>query len=429
MYIKCVTLQNVCCFEDVTFAFEQPSDDGHLVVILGDNGVGKTTLLRSIAMGLCGETSASALLRELYGDFVRYQSKEGTARIRIEFTKTQDGTSPWIETTVTRSPSGNTEVHQNTHPADGFPWNELFVCGYGAMRGGLEHQDIVEYATVDSVYTLFNSGASLQNPELVLRRFGGPKEWEPVLRAIDRILLFPEGSTQLHRQGLLVNRQWIEDIPIGGWGDGHRVTMSLLADLIGWATLFDQDMLATKVSGVVLIDEMEQHLHPSWQRQILSLLRQQFPAVQFIVTTHSPLCVVGTTSLKDEESDLFVLARTDDRVEPHVVRHPPRGLRADQVLTSHLFGLPTSGDDMTKEEIERFSQLSQKLDRSGPEEDELQAIRQSLDQKLGSGESALERHVAAAVRKVLEGSRVADQLPKDALDYELRRQLAELLHG
>ncbi|MCH7478805.1 MAG: AAA family ATPase [SAR324 cluster bacterium] len=48
-------------------------------------------------------------------------------------------------------------------------------------------------------------------------------------------------------------------------------------------------MLTTGIRGIVIIDEFEQHLHPSWQRQILLLLSEQFPKVQFIATSHSPL--------------------------------------------------------------------------------------------------------------------------------------------
>ena len=427
MYIKTVRLENVCCFEDVTFEFDQPSDTGHWISILGDNGVGKTTLLRSIAMGLHGETSAAALHRELYGDWVRYQSPSNQAVTTIEFTGHHKGKIPWVKTTITRAASGHTEVHQENSSGDDFPWDELFVAGYGAVRSGFVHQDFVEYSAVDSVYSLFNYSSSLQNPELVLRRLD-PEEQDPILKAIDRILLFPEGSTQLTRAGLVVKDQWIEDVGIGGWGDGHRATFALLADLFGWAALFDREMLHTGISGVVMIDELEQHLHPSWQRSIVGLLRRAFPKVQFITTTHSPLCAIGTTSLSNDEVDLFVLEKRGDTVVRHVTRTPPRGLRADQILTSHLFGLSTAGDDQTKEEIERFGALCSKTARSSQEEEELLRLRAVLDLKLGSGESELERHVEAAVRQVLDNSARTVHFPEQAIAYELRRQLRELLN-
>jgi hypothetical protein len=106
---------------------------------------------------------------------------------------------------------------------------------------------------------------------------------------------------------------------------------------------------------------------------------------------------------------------------------PPRGRRADQVLTSYLFGLPTSGDDATKEQIERLAALSCKSVRTAPEERELENLRLALDEKLGSGESILERRVAAAVREVLERPPGTSEFPTEALTFELRRQLSQLL--
>jgi len=187
VYIKKVTLKDVCCFEDLTLEFNLPKASGHWAVLLGDNSTGKTTVLRSIAMGLCGETSASALLRELYTDWVRYQAVNKTARIRIEFAALDRPEPVWIETKITESSSGDTEVHQITSPKQDFPWEAIFVCAYGAKRGGYASQDITEYSSVDSVYTLFNYDALLQNPELILRRFEDKKTAEQIIKTIDSI--------------------------------------------------------------------------------------------------------------------------------------------------------------------------------------------------------------------------------------------------
>ncbi len=427
MYIKSVRLQNVCCFEDVTLDFEQPSDTGHWISILGDNGIGKTTVLRSIALGLHGETSASALHRELYADWVRYQAETNEAVITIEFTGKLNGEVPWVETTITRAESGHTEVHQKNSVGVDFPWHEMFVSGYGPVRAGFVHQDFVEYSAVDSVYSLFNYGSSLQNPELVLRRLNS-EELLPVLRAIDRILLLPEGSTKLTRLGLVVEGQWLEEVGIGGWGDGHRTMFCLIADLFGWAALFDREMLKTGITGAVLIDELEQHLHPSWQRNIVGQLRHTFPKVQFITTTHSPLCVIGTTALEDEECDLFLLEKKGDTAVRHVTRTPPRGLRADQVLTSYLFGLPSTSDDETTHAVQRLAGLLAKIDRDEREEQEVAMLRAKLESQLGTGETELQRVVERAVTETLTKlvETELEKIPIEAARFEIRRQLAAI---
>lgn len=91
LYLKKVTIENVRCFEKLEFDLTAPEGEPRMWgVVFGDNGVGKTTLLRSIAMGLCDEASAAGLLREIYGETIR--SSKGpetvqtrTARIHLDF--------------------------------------------------------------------------------------------------------------------------------------------------------------------------------------------------------------------------------------------------------------------------------------------------------------------------------------------------------
>jgi len=79
MYITRLELKNVRCFEDLTINFDKPtsSKPASSILILGDNGDVKSTILRSLAMGLCDESSAAALFRELPGEFVRREHAQG----------------------------------------------------------------------------------------------------------------------------------------------------------------------------------------------------------------------------------------------------------------------------------------------------------------------------------------------------------------
>lgn len=427
MYITKVVLENICCFEKLTLEFNNDSS-GSWIVFLGDNGVGKTTLLRCIAMGLCNETSASALLRELYGDLIRYQSKDKTGTIYIEL-KSNKKNTVWIKTVIEQTKSGNIEVNQKTSPSkDNFPWNDIFACGYGAMRGVYATQDIVEYSSVDSVYTLFNYNAPLQSSELVLRRLGysNPEKIKPLLEAIDHILMLPKGSTQLGEFGIVVKGKWLEEVSYGGWGDGHRATLTWLCDLFGWISLYDKDMLQKGPTGIVLIDEIEQHLHPNWQRRIIGRLNESFPNIQFIVSTHSPLSIIGATDLPDGICSLVHLRRDGDAIEGSITKDIPRGYRADQVLTSYLFGMATSSDDKTKYQVERYSELAGK-NRTSMENEEFEILSNELDSKIGSSETKLEDIVSREVHAALTKSRDAIVFDPKTLNYEIHRQLKKLL--
>lgn len=94
--------------------------------------------------------------------------------------------------------------------------------------------------------------------------------------------------------------------------DGEKCTMALLGDLARRLTLANP-MLENPLlgKGIVLIDEIELHMHPSWQRKILGVLKHVFPNVQFIITTHSPIIL----SEVNEDYNLFFMGREDTNIE------------------------------------------------------------------------------------------------------------------
>lgn len=94
--------------------------------------------------------------------------------------------------------------------------------------------------------------------------------------------------------GLLALFEGHGELPFHLLSDGQRNTLALVGDLAYKAAHMNPhlgDETLQKVNGVVLIDEIDLHLHPNWQRHIVNSLRNVFPAVQFIATTHSPFIV------------------------------------------------------------------------------------------------------------------------------------------
>lgn len=94
--------------------------------------------------------------------------------------------------------------------------------------------------------------------------------------------------------------------------DGEKCTMALLGDLARRLTLANpmlEDPLLGE--GIVLIDEIELHMHPSWQRKILGVLKNTFPNLQFIITTHSPIIL----SEANDDYNLFFMQRNENKIE------------------------------------------------------------------------------------------------------------------
>lgn len=112
-----------------------------------------------------------------------------------------------------------------------------------------------------------------------------------------------EGARDLHfdaSYGEVVIRMENQDIqPFNNLSDGQRTVLALVGDVATRAATLNPHLGADTLSqtpGVVLIDELDLHLHPKWQRHIIEDLRRTFPKIQFITTTHSPILIQSLRS-------------------------------------------------------------------------------------------------------------------------------------
>ncbi|VVP74896.1 DNA replication and repair protein RecF [Pseudomonas fluorescens] len=114
--------------------------------------------------------------------------------------------------------------------------------------------------------------------------------------AIDRLIKVPTGWHSLeysasHQQQLVMHHPEQGVLPVDMLSDGLRNTIAMVADLAFRACKLNPHLEARaplETPGVALIDEVDMFLHPYWQQSIIGSLRAAFPAMQFIVTTHSP---------------------------------------------------------------------------------------------------------------------------------------------
>ena len=117
-----------------------------------------------------------------------------------------------------------------------------------------------------------------------------------------RVVRKPRLEMKIDKQNMSLN--------VSQMSDGEKCTLALFGDLARRLTLANpnkQDPLLGE--GIVLIDEVELHMHPSWQRKVLSVLRETFPNIQFIITTHSPIVL----SEADENYNLFFVDNKDGK--------------------------------------------------------------------------------------------------------------------
>ena len=111
-----------------------------------------------------------------------------------------------------------------------------------------------------------------------------------------------------------------------------KCTMALFGDLARRLALANPTLTNPLLGeGIVLIDEIELHMHPSWQRKILGVLRQTFPNIQFIVTTHSPIVL----SEANEDYNLFFMRREENDIKVQQM-HQLNGYDANAVLEQFM---------------------------------------------------------------------------------------------
>lgn len=152
--------------------------------------------------------------------------------------------------------------------------------------------------------------------------------------------------------------------PVGLLSDGYRTSVALFADLARRCALLNPHLgaqAAALTPGIVLVDEVELHLHPAWQRRFLTDLRTAFPKMQIIVTTHSPQVLAGITHwIASPADELLFFDMAEGRQPTPVALEKPQGFRADQILTGPWFRLLTSLDTESLELIEQHRKLVKK---------------------------------------------------------------------
>ena len=140
-----------------------------------------------------------------------------------------------------------------------------------------------------------------------------------------------------------------------------------------------------KKPAILLIDEIENHLHPTWQRRVIPALLDHFPGLQIFATTHSPFVVAGLKA-----GQVHLLKRDEDGVVTATTKmEDVVGWTADEILRN-MMGVEDPTDIETAEAARELRQLRNEGPRSAPEEEEarqlrIQELRQLVDRDLLAG--------------------------------------------
>lgn len=318
-------------------------------MLLGENATGKSSILQAIALVLM--TSDDRRRLHLNRQSIVPHGIDASAPDRTQ-----------LEVTVHFSNGEQTSVTLDLQTGKlkslGEPQNLVF--GYGSRRYFLPGS-LTKTPPCPSK-TLFNQATNLPDPTAWLLDINGDK-FDAVARALASLLTLPSGEFVARDERSIFIQRRRSTLPIEHLSDGYKSLFAMAVDIMR-EMLQHWDNLEF-AQGIVLVDEVENHLHPRWKMRVMSALRESFPRVQFIASTHDPLCLRGML-----EGEVQVLYRDRDgrlqRVEqlPDVAK-----LRIEQILTSDYFGLATTEDPLRQRALEKLAQYAVHDDRDLSEND------------------------------------------------------------
>lgn len=155
--------------------------------------------------------------------------------------------------------------------------------------------------------------------------------------------------------------------------EGYKIVIAMVADLAARMAEANPDMdNPLNSTGIVLVDEVDLHLHPRWQRDILSQLTKVFPNIQFVVSTHSPVIVVGAAEIA-QVINLNKINEDENLIYDHTYIS-----NVGQVLLSDLFGLNYLYSPEWDEKIEERNSLLSKQELTEDEKKRLAELDEEM---------------------------------------------------
>jgi hypothetical protein len=443
-----IELRNVKALEHLVVDMPEaapPSPDGPAapgLLVLGENAAGKSSLLEAVALALCSPAARQELRLKpeklvlkpaLMGDSTR--PRPCHAEVTLHF---DDGHA-------CRLRIGDDGMEES--------WDEGAtpppVFAYGAFRQFLEGER--RYSPAKHVHSLFKGDYILSNPEKWLLGLDEPT-FAQVVRDLRLILAVGRDFEVMERDGEQCfvafeldgpeGRPVRSVSPLSVVSSGFRTVLAMACDIM--QGLMDPRVHANfetmrLARAVVLIDEIEAHLHPRWKIQVIQGFRRTFPNITFIATTHDPLCIRGMS-----HGEVMVLQRvaspaSDTRSALPVIVEKlealPRidHLTVEQLLTSDFFQMFSTDAPEIEAAMARIGDLLARQAGgdalTAEEKEQLRRFRVEVAASVPGGSSPVQREVEKAVAEVLaeRRRRVGERIK--TLEDQTRVKIVNALRG
>ncbi len=331
-YIQSIEIRNFRAIGHLRLAIRQgEAERVGWKVLLGENGTGKSSVLQAVALALGGEklwTRLKIKPATLLRRFVGGRGVADSGSVRLEMSAGDEPIEIAFDAKQFRWVSGASQPR-------------TMLRAYGATRLLARPQRKHAVAPDRDVWdadSLFDPFLPVCDAAAWLKQLRGSAAFASAALALKDLLKVPPRAELIRQRGGSVT------VPINGVrhsldevSAGYESVLAMACDTMAGALGTVHDL--RHAPGIVLLDEIDAHLHPRWKMRIVASLRNAFPAMQFLVTTHEPLCLRGL-----DEGEVAVLQRDGRKVIVQDDVPSPSGLRVDQLLTSPLFGLYSTID-------------------------------------------------------------------------------------
>jgi hypothetical protein len=389
MFISALRIENVRSIRDLDLSFLQPENQiRRWTLIIGENGSGKSTLLRALALVTAGSESLASLLVDPDSWITN-----GARFARIEAdVLTAEGEPRTFKLNLRRG-QGVSQVIKandaNLEPLDDalrHTARNYLTVGYGVSRrlsGGhprsVAKEDGSRSLRSRSVGTLFSPDAELQSVEtwaMDLHYRRGSGGIGVVRRALAGILPGVTFHSIDRERRRLVFATVDGLVPMMQLSDGYQNVAAWAGDLLYRVTeTFRNYRNPLSARGLLLIDEIDLHLHPVWQRRLRTFLDDKLSSFQIIATTHSAL-----TAQQAAAGELFYFKRRHRKVGVTLsaFEGDPQKLMSHQLLLNDAFGLTTLNSPQVQGQRDRYRKLRTKRRPSATEQREMKALKGEL---------------------------------------------------
>ncbi|MFV3372479.1 AAA family ATPase [Pseudomonas sp. NY15435] len=406
------------------------------LLILGENAAGKSSILEAVALALTVDEARQELDLNS-SDFLLNPELIGASNEPIAAAATVDLTFDFdLKHTLTITNRGYIIEGQSALPP---------VFAYGAFR---QYRKIARKNSLSRpIESLFRSDRLLSNPERWLLSLSD-YDFDSVVRVLREILSI-EGEFDVIERDFQNKRCLIvtgisNDLPnrtpLSLASSGYRSMLAMVCDIL-YGLLSPRNPVVfdnlDSAQAVVLIDEIEAHLHPRWKIQIMSALRRALPKVTFIATTHDPLCLRGM-----REGEVVVMHRVP-RQQGMETRWPTAvekmrdlpnvsHLTIEQLLTSDFFNLATTEQPSIEREFAQFADLLAAKNSGAltkPQQEAWLRFERDVKDSLPIGDTEVQQLVQEAVAEFLARRRQSSAENLLKLRQESKQRIINILEA